>query len=463
VKRYSFFSCLLLAICSTLSAWGQPPEREFSFREVLALAGVVDAEINAFDGAGRLSAENWRTLAQVWYQLDRFPAEQLAAGAGESIVSGNLVHLRGRAIAFEPLALPAAVSELAQRSTAYRVKLQVDNSEQPITLLTAAVPRRWLERLLQTEPVECEAVVLGADGLFATNHLAWYPQVDVPTGLEMLAAAGMDVSLLDEVRHNRPFVTSEESGEAIAFYQCLAALGRIEPEQLEKLALANVTIAAKRWSERPPKNEKDVLIAEVVSQQAAKQLSSVVPPFYYPGEEEGELVRLQGTARRAVRIAATGRAEVAHYFEMELYTGDSENLPIVCCVRELPRGFPMGDAIREPVRISGVFFKGWRYRSRESPPADGKTTAPPLRYTPVVLAVRPVWLEVTSAPTGRAGWWGGVAFLTALVGTWWILRRVGRGDRRSLDARIAPTDLSPFDLPEPPSSHSLRHESLDNP
>ena len=48
---------------------------------------------------------------------------------------------------------------------------------------------------------------------------------------------------------------------------------------------------------------------------------------------------------------------------MEVFTEDSQNRPLVFCVRELPPGMPTGGDLREPIRVAGFFFKSWRYRT----------------------------------------------------------------------------------------------------
>ena len=121
---------------------------------------------------------------------------------------------------------------------------------------------------------------------------------------------------------------------------------------------------------------------------------------------------------------------------MEVFTADSQNWPIVCCVTQLPDEFPVGDEIREPVRIEGVFFKSWRYRTRKNLAAPGETDRQQRMYTPVVVGGAPIWLATAATSQSFWGLWGGIAFLIALIVFWFpIFRRAERDRRRRAAAR----------------------------
>ncbi len=156
-------------------------------------------------------------------------------------------------------------------------------------------------------------------------------------------------------------------------------------------------------------------------------------------------MRIEGVARRAVRIAApggaasqgstSGKLSFDAYYEMEVFTADSQNLPVVCCVSRLPAEFPVGDKIREPVRVDGVFFKSWRYRTRKNLVAPGETDRQQRMVTPVVVGGVPTWLPTPTRGQNRWGLWGGMAFLAALVVFWVVMFRLAERDRRRRAAR----------------------------
>ena len=127
-----------------------------------------------------------------------------------------------------------------------------------------------------------------------------------------------------------------------------------------------------------------------------------------------------------------------------MFTADSQNLPVVCCVSQLPKEFPVGDKIREPVRVDGVFFKSWRYRTRKNLAAPGETGRQQRMYTPVVVGGRPTWLPSGRDKQNSWGLWGGIAFLAAMVVFWFTMFRLAERDRRRR-AAMHPTRLD--DLP----------------
>jgi hypothetical protein len=115
---------------------------------------------------------------------------------------------------------------------------------------------------------------------------------------------------------------------------------------------------------------------------------------------------------------------------MEVFTSDSQNLPVVCCVSRLPEEFPEGDKIREPVRVEGVFFKSWRYRTRKNVAEPGETDRQQRMYTPVVVAGEPIWLPAATGGQSIWGLWGGIGFLAVLVLFWFTRIRLANRRRR---------------------------------
>jgi len=283
-----------------------------------------------------------------------------------------------------------------------------------------------------------------ADALFLTPHLAWYPRQGVPAGQLLLVRQGMDVALLEEVRHGKPFVGPEVSREGEAFYACLVAISRVDLGELSTLAKQSVAQLADRWRESKATDRQQRAIAAQVLERNELGLSSVAPLFLQPKQMTGRLVRIEGTARRAVRIAVADQPELDSYFELEIFPPDSQNHPIVCCVKDLPAEFPTGDAIREPVRVAGVFFKGWLYRSREVQLTDGETGRQQRLYTPVVVG-SVEWLPRPARGESLWGLWGGIAFLLVLAMVLLNAVRLAKKDRR---ARAARRNLESVDLPK---------------
>jgi hypothetical protein len=323
--------------------------------------------------------------------------------------------------------------------------------------------------------------------LLLTDHLAWYPRQGVSSGRLLLARQGMDVALLDDVKQRQPFVKPNVSREGEAFYQCLAALATVDRQELEMLTEQTVAATALQWLAKKPIAQqrraelqqeltatndsterealeqdletarRDLALATAVEKQADRKLSSVAPLFLQPDGHVGELVRIEGVARRAVRIPTPGVAEsqvstsgklsLDAYYEMDVFTADSQDLPVVCCVSRLPAEFPVGDKIREPVRVDGVFFKSWRYRSRKNIDGPGETDRQQRMYTPVVVGGVPTWLRTTTSGQNRWGLWGGIGFLAALIVFWVVMFRLAERDRRRRTA------MQPARLDDLPGKH----------
>ncbi len=411
------------------------------FRDILALIGLDPNKLSNFFITTDLTDSDWQLLSQLFARLSQYSSAELenwalpfAKVSRESV--GNLLDLNGTVLECSTIVVPAEHVPLLGLSEIYQCQVQLDEAK-VATLLATGVPNRWERETPISEPIACLAVLLRVeDGkyLFATNRVSWFPKAGIPSGQLLLAENGMDAALWDAVKQYGEFVSPETSREAEAFYSCLAALEMIPAAQLSERISLHLDSQAKAQLLFEDKVKRQ--IADAVIEQAELGLSSVVPLFLTSDRQIGELVRLEGIARRAVRIVnevksgegRTGRP--TDYYELELFTRDSQNLPIVCCISYLPKGFPLGDQIHELIRIEGVFFKSWSYRSRKLVEGDGQTKHQQQRYTPIVLAGTVTWIQ--EAPT-QPGWWGlaaGIGFLTFLAAAWVKFILHWRRDRR---------------------------------
>ena len=462
--------------------WSQAQQPKAVFREVLKLAGVSSEALESFSGARELSTDDWRLLAQLLHRLEQYPAAQLKSwvtfhepGAfAENFLEnvGSLVEVSGNVTSVEPLTVPADIAEILDSDEIYRCRCTLQGTGTPATLLSARIPLSWLMTEVVAEPVFFRGILLpGADDtsasrsvVFLTDRIAWHPSEGVSPGKLFLSRRGMDVSLLDEVVHYQPFVRPETSLEGEAFFACLRALNQADGRELSRLTRENVALGAEQWrkleaqlrvkvssskealsqddsgedltqrTEELKSARRDLAIAMVVLRQAEKNLSSLAPLMINPDAETGQLICFEGTARRAIRIAVSDREDIDTYYEMEVFTPEAKylrNQPVVCCVNQLPQGFPTGDFIREPVRISGVFFKNWRYRSREPAETTGETGATRPLYTPLVVGAMPIWLSDSGSDSSRWGLVAGIGFLVLLAAVWLALGWLARSDRRA--------------------------------
>ena len=159
------------------------------------------------------------------------------------------------------------------------------------------------------------------------------------------------------------------------------------------------------------------------------------------------------------------RLGIDHYYQIALFTEDSQHNPLVFCVRELPAGMPTGAGpqFAESITVAGFFFNTWAYRSRQRANAAGARSA--WRLAPLLIGREPIWRprrESSRNPLVAAI--AGGLFILLLVGVWLALWRWGRGDRRFRDrtlsgplgtgSGVAPDELRP-DAEGPPDFSGL--------
>jgi hypothetical protein len=429
----TFIGGWLLACCCVTFCHAQTDKAQNGgFRELLEIAGVGPDKIAALSPT-EFSDADWETLAQIVRRLQQHNEVDLARwtlpkqNSFSSQLFGELFEVDGIVGQVESLAIPAAIAERLELKQLYRCRVKVNDSQE-LTVLALKIPRRWDATQPLAEPVSFLGVLLqaGEDPLLLATRLRWFPTSGVPSGQLLLAQHGMDVSLWEEIVQRTPFVSPDKGQESLAFYSCLAALQQVPATELAALTIDNISRVASAGDSPSTKITQQIAVA--VNEQAARGLSSVAPLFFKPEKEVGELLRIEGTVRRAVRIAvdddtflATDQS-IREYFELEVFTDDSQNLPLVCCVTRLPADFPTGDAIREEVRLDGVFFKMWQYRSRKIVETAGETTTQQQSYTPVILGATVTWLQQASA---EPSWWGltvgGAIFAAMMFG---LLRMV---------------------------------------
>ncbi len=210
----------------------------------------------------------------------------------------------------------------------------------------------------------------GASLVFAAPRLAWYPD-------DLLGRLGMDVGLLGGAEDPKSSGL-DTPAEREAFYQMLAAVGRAAPAELQRAAEKDLSQTPKKWLWTNPQGERQY---------------SVVPLFNDPATQRGRLVELSGTARRIEEIRVTDpdlvtRFGIDHYYQVSLFTDDSQGNPVTFCLRQLPEGMPYGNLPRygEAVRIAGFFFTTWSYPIAKGA-AREKGSDPIYRNGPRVLRI----------------------------------------------------------------------------
>ncbi len=392
-------------------------------RDLLALFGMDESHFRRLtDGAPLASGEEEQVLKLLFRSVE-FPLEQLERWAHRQVnlkelagasaqKRGEVYWLSGR---LEKMEICQPAPEAAERfmmDKYYCCHLLLEPSGQPAIAYVRTVPRTWLEN----PPASERAGLLGfflkttsADParprpMFVAHRIAWYP-----AGL--LGDLGMDVGLLDEVVDRQTILPEERE----TFYQLLAAMRRAKAQEVFQAARHQ-------------------------AQKQGVEADSVVGLFKEPALHRGRLVLLRGAARKVVRVEVPdpdirSRFGMDHYYEISLFTPDSEGNPLFVCVPALPPGMPTGEGIQyvEEVEVAAFFLKSWSYRV---PPPD---SVPPekrsdmivwKRQAPLLIGVRPIWYpRPQTSPHTVAAAVAGLLFVAAGVGLWWALWRAHRADR----------------------------------
>jgi hypothetical protein len=417
----------MVAIALASLAYGQDERASLqpfsNSRELLESLGVEESHFRLLVDGQPLDASEQEPLLRVLYAIRKCPLVEIERFARTNFrpsdireagheLRGEIFRLRGevkRVTIEKPLAEAVDRYELKQF---YRCQVLLREHATPATIVALAVPKAWPLDQDISERISCLGFYLKlapgeADApqpVFATQRLAWHPD-------GMLGDLEMDFGLFEHVQNK----TAMGGQERECFYQLLAAVGRAKPQELFEL------------TQRPPDEDY-----------------SVVPLFNEPDQQHGKLVAVTGTARRAilVKLDAERDADIIsrlgldHYYQVEIFTNDSQGNPLVFCVRELPAGMPQGPSIYETVRIPGYFFKSWAY---PIPSLDNKP-APGHQLAPLLVGNQMHWLRSEWSRNSLAGAIGGGLFAAVLLGAIALVWFYHRSDRRS---RQRPVNDSP--------------------
>jgi len=425
----------------------------------MRLGGIDAAAWARFRDGRPWSKPEQETVQKIMFRLAGLPVEDLQRLASRPLdwdrlvadpaaCRGEMFWLRGRVRSVEVLPLSEEMGRRFELKQYYRVEMEVDGVGRPsepgrqsegsesqweqttpgvphpnplpegegktstgagrmVVVLARTVPKAWLAGGPVDQPGGAWALFVKLEGggaagprpVLAASRVAWHPQD------YLLGRLGMDVGLLDDLADRRPIRPEERE----CFYQALAAASRAPEGQLGREAADRL---ARRGLNR----------------------YSVVPLFNDPAHQRGKLVMLSGTARRALRVRVEDpdirrRFGIDHYYEIGLYTDDSQGNPLVFCVSHLPPGMPTGDGPRygEHVTVAGFFLKSWAYPSgRTYDKAEGNRPAP-LQLAPLLVGREATWPR-EGRPRGGAAWTavGGAVLLLVLLGVWFLSFRVWR-------------------------------------
>jgi hypothetical protein len=291
------------------------------------------------------------------------------------------------------------------------------------------VARRLNVGELPTAPA---GVALGpsnpADG---EGDRAFQPPDAGSPGRALLADLGIDLKSIDALADQRPLLAAERD----VFYRVLSAVREVPASQLARLARTGLDRWLAERERAAGDGERDRQTLAAVRERAAAGAFSVVPLFASGREVRGELMVFDTVVRRVVRVEVDPAVEqIDHYYELGAFTDDSQGLPLVFCVSDVPAGFPVGEEVRQPARLAGFFLKQWAYRSRIPQAETGSDAA---RFAPLLVGRAPIAL-VPPAPRGdglAAGIVVAGAMGFALLVLWLV--RTARADAAYSSATLA--------------------------
>ncbi|MDO5580078.1 MAG: hypothetical protein Q4G69_03000 [Planctomycetia bacterium] len=104
---------------------------------------------------------------------------------------------------------------------------------------------------------------------------------------------------------------------------------------------------------------------------------SVVDLFNRPEQNQGKNFFLRGHIRRALYVPITDKEQqkrwgLDHFYQIFLFTSDSQGYPLVISLPDLPKGMPIGSGkeYREEVTVAAIFCKTWAYEKGDTPEPD---------------------------------------------------------------------------------------------
>ena len=427
-----FFSCVAcLALSAAAKEYAGP-------RDIFSDLGVGDAYFDQLSDGGPITSQDRETLLRILHRLRVFPTVALKKWALDSnhLVTalmnaqdyrGQIFRLRGRIMEVLPIKTSPDTAERYEMKTLYRCLLKLENVQQPVAVFVEDVPDQWkkgakpdvlggaLAIYLKNANLELdgESRAPSLTPIFVAPRLAWYPS-------NLLGQLGMDAGLLDTVEDQEPLSADEHA----AFYDMLAAVERAKPGQLMLQARTKLPNTPKklRWTD-----------------DFGQEQYSIVPLFNDAAKQRGKLVALRGMARLIEKVHVEPHVAkefgIDHYYNVMLFTPDSQGNPLTFCLLELPEGMPCDGSkhYTEDVEIAGFFFKTWSYPVQIRSDETGKLKTRQ-QLSPLLIGRSLVWHPgAKPAPQTQLNLVVVLLFVGAMVAVWLIAWRTSRREKRWVD------------------------------
>ena len=280
---------------------------------------------------------------------------------------GETIRLKGHVVFVKKYAVKAFA---AKNQNAVYCCTMILSGGTTVEIFCSAIPQTWKQDLPIQECAAAWGVYVKSyvtTPVFAAPAIEWYPDT-------WLGNLGFNVASLDQIPVCRVTKKDQNDDETnrLAF-----KFTEADQEPFYGLLRA-VSATAEGWLEKEAKK------------QYAETPYAVTDLFNRPGETRGKPILLRGTAKRIIQSSVTNSEVHAmfgidHYYQIYLFTNQSQGNPIVVCVHSLPEGMPVGDAadFSVPMTVAAIPYKLWIYETSQG-----------LHYAPILVGRSPVGLPV---------------------------------------------------------------------
>jgi hypothetical protein len=135
--------------------------------------------------------------------------------------------------------------------------------------------------------------------------------------------------------------------------------------------------------------------ARQISEQKGTPQNSVAELFNDPAKTRGQPVWLHGIAKQVLPTLVEDEEVkflfgIKKYYQIYLYTKESQGNPLVVCVVSLPAGMPVGATpdYAEKITVAAIPYKLWIYET--SAKLEGGSGYKP-NYAPLLIGKTPIW------------------------------------------------------------------------
>ncbi len=440
---------LALAFAATCNVFGADVTEGNEFWGSLSGIGAEKWSIETRDGRPRLDEQTPESA-------ERRSAALGILGIGERLLSteilleraalGEVRRLRGTLVAVERLPLNASEEDRVGAETVCRATIELESGGRAAVYLVrtpkfAAPASFFFEKPSAPqnsadagvgERVETLGICFGVEEdetlAFLAPRMAWTPD-SAPLG-----RAGVDLAAFESVPVLAPDALENASTDETRRQIARALRWTTDDRRAFYGSLAG-------YRDRAVHDDRGAV--------------GVVELFNSPQSVQGARVRLRGWVRRVNMILVTDPEIIAEtgidrYYQLYLFTDDSQSWPIVLCAPELPPGLATGGGsdYRCVVAFDGFFYKTWAYeisdesRTSESADFEEDSDAPIdleaakrwIRAPVAIGRITDVVLEEESRPAPMTPTAIFISF-ALLACAWIILRRVSLRSGTSLAER----------------------------